>query len=108
MNSILKSYLNEVKKREESATGGPWKYSPVKAEGFEAYSTIHGYQRSVQHRDFIRDFDAEFMAHSRVDVFVLHKMLTDCLEVIEKRTLGERDIEELIGRLERRIQQAGV
>lgn len=106
MNSIVNSYLEEVEKRLDEATSGPWKAVPCRYEGWQAYSLVHGYQRSVRNRDYIRSFDAEFIAHSRTDNYILYKSLTDCLELLQKGKTGERDIEELVGRITRCIQEA--
>lgn len=106
MTSVISSYLDDVKAREDSATKGPWKFKRSKGEGFASYGMVDGYQRSVQQRDLIRDFDAEFIAHSREDVYILRSCLGDCIELIEKKKLGESDIRDLLGRLNKRIQQS--
>lgn len=105
MNSIISTYLEEVKNREEGATVGPWKATPVKDEGWQAYCMVQGYQRSVKFRDFIRDFDADFIAHSRIDVAILLAMVFDLWEIIMKKKPEPREVEMINEILSRRIQQ---
>lgn len=105
MNSIINTYLDEVKTREEGATVGPWRKVDVKIEGWQSYSMVQGYQRAVKFRDFIRDFDADFMAHSRTDVPILHAMVLDLLQFLNKKGLEPREVETINETLSRRIQQ---
>lgn len=106
MNSIINTYLDDVDKREKAATIGPWKYSIVTAPGWTDYAMISGYQRSAQYRDYIRRFDAEFIAHSRTDNKILLEMLVDCLEFISKKQIEKKETEPLVERLIGRIQRA--
>lgn len=91
--------------REEGATAGPWRATAVSLEGWQSYSMVQGYQRAVKFRDFIRDFDADFMAHARTDVPILHGMVKDLLEFINKKGLEPKEAENLNEILSRRIQQ---
>ena len=104
MNLMISSYLEEVEEREQAATTGPWKEAPIEIKGWESYKMVAGSQRSAKYRDFIRSFDAEFMAHARNDVMVLHQLTTDLLEFINKLNLSESEKEALSSRLTRRIQ----
>ena len=107
MTQLISSYLSEVLKREEAATCGPWTSTRCKGEGWQSFKLIGGYQRAVRYRDFIRDFDADFIAHSRNDVHVLLGMVMDQQEVIAKNEidpkhrlwLEERHIQRIEGEI---------
>lgn len=104
MSWTINTFLEEIEKKTERATAGPWIVKDIHLEGWQHYKMVNGYQRSVQYRDFITESDAEFISISRTSVPSLVNVIKDLQKFIEK-SYGEEQIKALDNQLTRRFTQ---